>query len=287
MTLRVSYLAGNAAWHPLYDVRLDPVTEKVSLSWQAQVSQTTGEDWKDVAVTLATTQPSAGIDLPVLASLELRPVSQAAVAASESGTVIGRNYQDVLTLASGVSDVAGEGNVPQSQPIQISRADASRREVAVTFDLPGRLDIPSNGQAHQHLIATREMAAKVEHRAVPRVAPGVFLVAKVTLPGEVPLLPGKVQHFVGRDLVGSSMMAERAGGEEFSLSFGPDDRLKAERRQIFRKVDRRGKDDEVDYRFITTLENHLGRDGVVEVKDRIPVSGDERVVVTLDDDRSL
>ncbi|PYT14558.1 MAG: hypothetical protein DMF51_08300 [Acidobacteria bacterium] len=83
MTLRVSYLAGNAAWHPLYDVRLDPVTEKVSLSWQAQVSQTTGEDWKDVAVTLATTQPSAGIDLPVLASLELRPVSQASVAASD------------------------------------------------------------------------------------------------------------------------------------------------------------------------------------------------------------
>ena len=159
-------------------------------------------------------------------------------------------------------------------------------EVAVTFDLPGRLDIPSDGQAHKHLIATREMAAKVEHRAVPRVAPGVYLVAKVTLPGEVPLLAEKVQHFVGGDLVGSSMMAERAGGEEFSLSFGPYDRLKAERKQIFRKVDRRGKDDEVGYRFITTLENHLGRDGVIEVKDRIPVSGDERVVVTLDDDQT-
>ncbi|HYS77935.1 MAG TPA: DUF4139 domain-containing protein, partial [Candidatus Dormibacteraeota bacterium] len=296
MTLRVSYLAGNATWQPLYDARLDPASERVSLSWQAQIVQTTGEDWKDVAVTLATTQPSAGIDLPVLASLELRPISQAAVAERESGRftsemieqlpVIGRNYQDVLTLAPGVGDVAGEGSVPKSQPIQISRADASRREVAVTFDLPGRLDIPSDGQAHKHLIATREMTAKVEHRAVPRVAPGVYLVAKVTLPGEVPLLPGRVQHFVGGDLVGSSMMAERAGGEEFSLSFGPDDRLKAERKQVFRKVDHRGKDDEVGYRFVTTLENHLGRDGMIEVKDRIPVSGDERIVVSLDDDET-
>ena len=71
MTLRASYLATNATWRPLYDARLDPATEKVSLSWQAQVMQTTGEDWQDVAVTLATTRPSAGIDLPVLASLNL------------------------------------------------------------------------------------------------------------------------------------------------------------------------------------------------------------------------
>ncbi len=305
MTLRVSYLATNATWQPLYDARLDPASEKVSLSWQAQVAQTTGEDWKDVAVTLATTLPSAGIDLPVLASLELRPpqqeiselkvrtagatadygrgnggfvriVPEASAPGGNRPSVHGSRDTDVLTLTDSVSTPA----VPATQ------AQASRREVAVTFDLPGRLDIPSDGQGHKHLIATREMTAKVEHRAVPRAAPGVYLVAQVRLPGEVPLLPGKVQHFVGGDLVGSSMMAERSGGEEFSLSFGPDDRLKAERRQVFRRVDHRGKDDEVGYRFVTTLENHLGRDGMIEVKDRIPVSGDERIVVTLDDDET-
>jgi len=293
MTLRVSYLATNAAWQPLYDARLDPATDKVSLSWQAQVSQTTGEDWKDVAVTLATARPTAGIDLPVLASLLLQPRARVDGANSEttftseftdSLAILGRNYQDVLTLAPGVADLDGTRGAPASAPIQISLANAVRREVAVTFDLPGRLDLPSDGRAHKHLIATREMDATVEHRTVPRMVPGVYLVAKVNLPGEVPLLAGKVQHFVGGDLVGSSTMAERAGGEEFLLSFGPDDRLKAERRQVFRKVDHRGKDDEVDYRFVTTLENHLGRDGVIEVKDRIPVSDDERVVVTLDDD---
>jgi uncharacterized protein (TIGR02231 family) len=173
-----------------------------------------------------------------------------------------------------------------STEMPIAQAQAARREVAVTFSLPGRMDIPSDGQPHKHVIATREMEGKVEHRAVPQIVPAVFLVATVTLPGEVPLLPGKVQHFVGGDLVGSSFMAEHAPGEEVSLSFGPDDRLKAERRQLSRRVERRGKDEEVAYRFVTTLENHLGRDGVVEVKDRIPVSGDERVVVTLDDDET-
>jgi hypothetical protein len=307
LTLRVSYLATGATWQPLYDARLDPATERVSLSWQAQVFQTTGEDWKDVAITLATTRPSAGIDLPVLASLDLTLLERIATSQTTFNSeyinglpILGRNYQDVLTLGSGVSDADGDGNpgVMGNRDIEVRTAGASagygavqvalasvaRREVAVTFVLPGRMDIPSDGQPHKHLIATRDMQAKIEHRAVPQIVPAVFLVATVTLPGEVPLLPGKVQHFVGGDLVGGSVMTARAAGEEFALSFGPDDRLKAERKQLQKRVDRRGRDDEVAYRFVTTLENHLGRDGVVEVKDRIPISGDERVQIALDDD---
>jgi hypothetical protein len=311
MTLRASYLATRATWRPLYDARLDPATEKVSLSWQAQVMQTTGEDWKDVAVTLATTRPSAGIDLPVLASLQLQTLivqngrSQGGFVTIIDGVsthVLGRNYQDVLALAPGVSDLDGDGNpdinsireidvrtagaTADYEAVQVAQAQSARREVAVSFALPGRYDIPSDGQPHKHVIANREMDAKVEHRAVPLVAPAVFMVATVILPGEVPLLPGKVQHFVGGDLVGSSMMAERAAGEEFALSFGPDDRLKAERKQLLKQVERRGKDDEIAYRFVTVLENHLGRDGVIEVKDRIPVSSDERVLTTLDDEET-
>jgi len=307
LTLRASYLATGATWQPLYDARLEPATEKVSLSWQAQVSQTTGEDWRDVFVTLATAQPSAGIDLPVLASLSLSLLRQSADGSTafnseyvESLRILGRNYQDVLTLAPGVSDVDGNGNPiihgsrdtdvvtpgdeEKGRPIQIVAASADRREVAVTFALPGRMDIPSDGQPHKHLIATREMNAKIEHRAVPRIVPAVFLVATVTLPGEVPLLAGKVQHFVGGDLVGTSVMAERAAGEEFTLSFGPDDRLKAERKEIGKRVERRGRDDETAYRFVTTLESHLDRDAVVTVKDRVPVSGDERIQIALDDE---
>lgn len=35
-----------------------------------------------------------------------------------------------------------------------------------------------------------------------------------------------------------------------------------------------------------TLENHLGRDGLIEVKDRIPVSPDGRIEVALDEDET-
>ncbi|MCI0656210.1 MAG: mucoidy inhibitor MuiA family protein, partial [Acidobacteria bacterium] len=307
MTLKAMYLAHSASWLPLYDARLDPASGKVEIIWQAQVTQNTGEDWKDVGVTLSTTRPAAGIDLPKLASISLVPIQvhyPGAKGRSKqefiSGMpVLGTDYQDILTLTSGVTDAnAGAGvnaygaresdvpTTPAAEPAaSLGRAEGgvARRDVAVTFELPGKLDIPSDAQPHKHRVASRDLEGKTEYHTIPRLNPAVFLVSKATLSGDIPLLPGRVQHFVGPDLVGSSWMADHAAGEEFPLSFGPDDRLKAERKSIWRKVEQKGKDDETDYKFLTTLENHLGRDAIIELKDRIPVSGDERITVTLDE----
>jgi len=309
MTLKAMYLANSASWIPLYDARLDPASGKVELIWQVQVTQNTGEDWKAVGVTLSTTRPAAGIDLPKLTSISLVPIQvQYPEAKGRSKQefisgmpVLGTDYQDILTLTSGVTDAnAGAGAnargaresdiaamespaAPPVAPLQRTEGGVARRDVAVTFELPGKLDIPSDAQPHKHRVASRELAGKTEYRTIPRLNSAVFLVSEVPLSGDIPLLPGRVQHFVGPDLVGSSWMADHAAGEEFPLSFGPDDRLKAERKSIGRKVEQKGKDDETDYRFLITLENHLGRDASIELKDRIPVSGDERITVTLDE----
>ena len=288
LDLRLSHLARGASWTPLYDARLDPATGKVRIVWQAQITQNTGEDWKDVAVTLSTTRPTGTVDVPQLVSVRLVPGGTAVAGRQQGGFVrivdglslqiLGKNDEDVLTVAPSVA-----GDVPAT-PSEIAVADPARRETAVVFDLPGKLDIPSDGQPHKHTIVSREMEGAVEHHAVPRLAPAVYLVAKVTLTGEVPLLSGRVQHFLGDDLVGSSSTPERVTGEEFTLSFGRDDRLKAERKLVTRRIDHRGKDDVIDSHFLTTLENHLPRDGRVALKDLIPVSGDERIVVTLDEE---
>lgn len=293
ITLRAMYLAHSASWRPLYDARLDPASGKVELIWQAQVTQSTGEDWKDVGVTLSTTRPAAGIDLPKLASVSLVPAPIAVYEhmrkagggrKDEEGYVAAGQEADRVSVDTYAGAVAGNlALAPAPAPAEMAEAGAARRDVAVTFDLQGKLDIPSDAQPHKHRVASRDLQGKTEYRTVPRLNPAVFLISKVTLTGDVPLLPGRVQHFVGPDLVGSSWMADRASGEEFPLSFGPDDRLKAERKSIWRKVEQKGKDDEIDYKFVTTLENHLPSDTTLELKDRIPVSGDERISVTLDE----
>jgi hypothetical protein len=52
------YFIANAGWKALYDVRIDDVNAPLNLSYKAQVNQNTGEDWKDVLLTLSTGNPS-------------------------------------------------------------------------------------------------------------------------------------------------------------------------------------------------------------------------------------
>jgi hypothetical protein len=313
--ISVSYLVSGAAWRPLYDARLDTVHGKVTIDGLGQITQSTGEDWTDVAVTLTTSQPLAGIDLPRLASVRLVDSSRLrskggfvtitdGVATSaefiDGLPVLGRNYHDILTLSSGASGVYGEGSPnihgardtdviavnPASIEVPLSRPQALRGDVTMAFVLPGRLAIPSDGQPHQHLIASREVESRVEYQCVPAVSPEIFMVARLTLPEDLPLLPGGMAHFVDGDLVGRSTVAPLSGGEEITLSFGPETRLRAERRDTLLKTGRRGRNEERDRKVVTTLRNFLGRPVTVHLSDRVPVSGDDRIEIAIDWDET-
>jgi hypothetical protein len=62
----VTYVALRARWYPTYDVQLQPDTGKVQVSFAGLVSQETGEDWNDAALTLSTAVPSQAAEFPTL-----------------------------------------------------------------------------------------------------------------------------------------------------------------------------------------------------------------------------
>ncbi|KZT61874.1 hypothetical protein CALCODRAFT_463690 [Calocera cornea HHB12733] len=69
--LTVTYVVSNADWSPSYDLRatVDSTGKNatfVSLNYRASITQTTGEDWKDVALSLSTTSPLVGAHIPQL-----------------------------------------------------------------------------------------------------------------------------------------------------------------------------------------------------------------------------
>jgi hypothetical protein len=56
--LTICYYVSTAGWQPLYDFRVEEITEPLSIAYNAHVFQNTGEEWKNVNVTLSTTNPS-------------------------------------------------------------------------------------------------------------------------------------------------------------------------------------------------------------------------------------
>lgn len=66
--VRLHYFVPGARWAPSYTVRLDRAMRAGSLELRAMVGQATGEDWRDVALTLSTALPQQWTELPELRS---------------------------------------------------------------------------------------------------------------------------------------------------------------------------------------------------------------------------
>jgi uncharacterized protein (TIGR02231 family) len=64
--LEVSYVVDRASWTPLYDLHTSSSGDLLTLSYLAEVQQTTGEDWLGVALTLSTAKPGLGTLPPKL-----------------------------------------------------------------------------------------------------------------------------------------------------------------------------------------------------------------------------
>ncbi len=64
ISVKISYFVLNAGWTPDYDIRVSKVDEPISLTVKANVTQKTGEDWKDIMLTLSTNNPRKGNNKP-------------------------------------------------------------------------------------------------------------------------------------------------------------------------------------------------------------------------------
>jgi hypothetical protein len=63
----LNYVVDNASWYPTYDIRAKNVNSPITIGYKANVSQKTGEDWKNVKLILSTGNPSVSGNKPELA----------------------------------------------------------------------------------------------------------------------------------------------------------------------------------------------------------------------------
>lgn len=54
----LSYVVKDAGWYPTYDIRAKNVNSPITIAYKANVSQQSGEDWKNIKITLSTGNPT-------------------------------------------------------------------------------------------------------------------------------------------------------------------------------------------------------------------------------------
>ena len=56
-TFSYTYSLSDCGWQPLYRLEAHPQNKKISFTWEAEIWQSTGQDWKNVNINLATLKP--------------------------------------------------------------------------------------------------------------------------------------------------------------------------------------------------------------------------------------
>jgi TonB-dependent SusC/RagA subfamily outer membrane receptor len=72
VNLDINYITNSATWNPFYDLRADSVKDPINMMYKAQVSQTTGIDWKKAKLTLSSGNPNQNNQAPILSSWFLK-----------------------------------------------------------------------------------------------------------------------------------------------------------------------------------------------------------------------
>jgi uncharacterized protein (TIGR02231 family) len=286
--LRVSYRVQEASWTPFYDARLTIGDGKskpaLELVQRGEVTQSTGEVWKDVVLTLSTARPTgttAAADLPEweVSKLEM-PVAMSEAPAPSAVADAELQFKGDNQLAGGL----------KSRTLQLAKPKAIMQRQAVvetagfqaTYAIAGRLSVDNAGQSKKVRITSGQLEAELKAIVVPRVDTTAYLSAAFTVAGTGPQLPGVVNLFRDGVYVGQGNLPLLNPTEKTELGFGADDLLKVTRAEVKRVAGEEGflTSSNMDERaWDITVKNLHTAAMPVRVVDRVPFTASKDIEI--------
>jgi uncharacterized protein (TIGR02231 family) len=282
-TLRVTYAVRAARWTPLYDVRLDTGAKDrkpaLELVRRAEIIQTTGEDWSDVALSVSTVRSARGSKAPELNPLVVQypPAARPAPASAAMDNL--RQDTRSRAMAKTLEPAAEREKADEQQAV------AEVGGFQVVFKIPGRVSVGASEGAKNLRISTATIAPDLAVRSVPVIDPTAFLEASFTQNEDAPLLPGRIAIYRDGVFVGRGHMTAAGKDEPVRLGFGADDKVKIERAVVKRNEGSAGlivttsKTDE--RAFKTSVRNGHDFPIRIAIEDQLPVSENEDIVVDM------
>jgi uncharacterized protein (TIGR02231 family) len=289
LDLTISYAVPGASWSPSYDARVNSNEKSIALTYSGMVRQNTGEDWKDVALTLSTARPSLGGAAPEQRPWALdvflpRPMPVAMVSGRVAAPVFAASS---LSLSAARDQKVAEnldGGLVQLERFEVAKAQASLEAAATSasFKISMPASVPSDNSPQKIPITTAALAANPEYITTPKLQPAAFLTAKVVNSSEFPLLAGAMNVFLDGTFVATSNLRTVMAGEKFDLALGADEGISVKHQRVQRFTEDTGLTNSgkrITFEYLLTIQNNKKTAAHVIVADQIPVSRHEKIVV--------
>lgn len=285
----LEYFVPNATWTPAYDLRATGVGKPVQLLMKAQVTNNTGEDWEQVALSLSSGNPTLGGVMPTLQPWTLyayrpRPASGARPTAEK-----GVELMEVQTTSATRSSDMQAGYLP---PMTLNR-----QATTVEYAINTPFTVPSDASPRTIGVQEHALTASYKHYVTPKLEKDAFLYARTTGWEDLALLPGEANVFFEGTYVGKSYLQLDEPKDTLDISLGRDKGITVERtkRKSTNEKAFIGGNRTQTIGWDLTARNTKGTAVELELRDQFPLSPQSEVEVkltekggaTVDDNRGL
>lgn len=158
------------------------------------------------------------------------------------------------------------------------------------YKVTGPATVKPDGTQAKLQIGKLENDTALFVKILPQVSTDGFMVAKFTLKGDAPLLPGSLSLFRDGAFIGQDQIAAIIRpGEEGEMSFGVDDAVKVKRDTLKDETAQTGliaMSKIIERNFVTEIQSYHKQDIPIEVMEMVPASKDETILVEILKDKT-
>ena len=288
-TLRVRYKVDGAHWDMSYRAALDTATSTLQLERQAEISQTTGEDWTDAVLTLSMGYVNGMSHPKAPDTWTLAPRREARVTGSAAGS-LGADRSNVQRVEVTGARIDPFISLPESRdaspaldtkPVVGIRIEEHDWETLFHTTQP--VTLPSDGQPHMLALDALTVPVQVRLQVVPKQNVAAYQLAEAPAPAGR-WEDGRVQVWRDGSLVGEEAeWSPQDDDNKLSLYFGRDDRVRVSVQRpasMTASTGLFGSGTQRRWGSIYVVTNGHATPQTVELIDAAPVSQDEAVKVT-------
>ncbi|KAJ8497000.1 hypothetical protein ONZ45_g12224 [Pleurotus djamor] len=288
VTLILTYAVTDANWEAVYDIRVETTeaNQPVELTYKAAITQTTGEDWNDVSLTLETVTPTFGLELPTLEPWTIWTRKTHLLTMDEEGVMelaVSRAKRIRFRASLRASKMPTTHYV---QDMDYREAEvASQGSLSTTFSVPGFVSVPSREESQSVTIVQLGLGATMHWLTIPRAEAKVHLKAKIKNDSEFPLLPGTASVYVDGSFVSKTQVPASNPQETFDCPLGPDPSIRVKYHPLSKKLTQSGfytkQASRVYTQQITIHNTKTIPVNDLTMIDHIPISEDSQITVKL------
>lgn len=215
----------NSGWTPIYDLKKDQKSPNISLALRGKVWQQTGFSWKDVKLTLSTSNPNENNQRPILSTLFVDYYMPQAV---YDRVRLENTYGNRPSAAPSAKYKGAEMDENSAVPPQYE-VTVNNNLMNAEYDIQLEQTIPTGGKPTIVPVMDYELPTTLAYHSVPKLREKAFLLAKVTDWGKFNLLPAETNLFVDGSFIGTTYIDPTAATDTLYISLGVDNRINVKR----------------------------------------------------------